>query len=67
MLSLQDTYDMDHELPNVIFALGSHLMELAGLIIIISIYQVYFLVGAVRLSPSQAFSGMSGLHESCCL
>ena len=49
MTPAQDTYDMDHELPNVIFALGSHLLELTGLIIIVSIYQPYFLVGAVRL------------------
>lgn len=47
--SVQDTYDMDHELPNVIFALCSHLLELAGLIIIVSIYQPYFLAGAVRV------------------
>ena len=44
---------MDHELPNVIFALGSHLLELTGLIIIISIYQVYFLAGAVSLHSSR--------------
>ncbi len=53
MRPAQDTYDMDHELPNVIFALGSHLLELTGLIIIVSIFQPYFLVGAVRLpAPS---------------
>ena len=37
----QDTYDMDHELPNQIFALVSHLLELAGLIIIVSVLQPY--------------------------
>ena len=44
---MQDTYDMDHELPNQIFALVSHLLELAGLIIIVSVLQPFFLAGAV--------------------
>ena len=38
---------MDHELPNQIFALVSHLLELAGLIIIVSVLQPLFIAGAV--------------------
>jgi hypothetical protein len=52
----RDTYDMDHELPNVIFALSSHLLELSGLLIIVSINQPYFLVGAVGFTSFLQFS-----------
>ncbi len=59
---------MDHELPNVIFALGSHLLELTGLIIIVSIYQPYFLVGAVcLLAPSMHATMLNYLILSRCL
>ena len=61
---VQDTYDMDHELPNVIFALCSHLLELAGLIIIVSIYQPYFLAGAVRVLNAKRSCAYSEMHQA---
>ena len=61
----KDTYDMDHELPNVIFALGSHLLELSGLIIIVSIYQPYFLAGAVGAASMNLFGHLEQYHISC--
>ena len=62
-MHVQDTYDMDHELPNQIFALVSHLLELAGLIIIVSVLQPYFLVGAVH--PAARISHKDMQPASC--
>ena len=59
---MQDTYDMDHELPNQIFALVSHLLELAGLIIIVSVLQPFFLAGAVRPSALIDHTYMQRVH-----
>ena len=59
---MQDTYDMDHELPNQIFALVSHLLELAGLIIIVSVLQPFFLAGAVRPSALIGRTYMQHVH-----
>ena len=58
----KDTYDMDHELPNVIFALGSHLLELSGLLIIVSIYQRFFLAGAVSSTVVSVWSSGAMSH-----
>ena len=60
---MQDTYDMDHELPNQIFALVSHLLELAGLIIIVSVLQPFFLAGAVCPSALIGHTYMQQVHS----
>ena len=61
---MQDTYDMDHELPNQIFALVSHLLELAGLIIIVSVLQPFFLAGAVRPAAHSSHTYMQRVHST---
>ena len=53
---------MDHELPNQIFALVSHLLELAGLILIVSVLQPYFIVGAVRPAAHAGHTDMQRAH-----
>ena len=59
---MQDTYDMDHELPNQIFALVSHLLELAGLIIIVSVLQPLFIAGAVCFTAQIGLTCMQRAH-----
>ena len=53
---------MDHELPNQIFALVSHLLELAGLILIVSVLQPYFIIGAVCLTAQLGHTDMQRAH-----